>query len=332
MTESDRSDVVRSVVKAGAEVITEVAKAEQETQKTHQRALELLGHTGNFLNGVFSPAAQELGRLMGDQMRFWRFKNLVRILGKAQTYVEERGLKPEQVRALGFGEGILLLEASSLEEDDTIQDLWARLMANAVDPERRTKPEKVYVDLLKSISGREGALLELIERIEDKGRAFQNNAEIDAFVKEMNALAGSKWRHFTKDERAISIQNLVRLRCLTVRPKPINAGNLFAQLPRDRGGRSIVPFGGAQWAVVDPHKFEKVLNEIVERQMASSGMMDFKDYDSFTLPHAGSFFRGSGHKLDLPEANFMLTPLGKGLMRACRLSSSSGNSMGDGPA
>lgn len=305
-------------MKAGAEAVTEVAKAGQETQKTYQRALELVGRAGTFLNGVFSPAAQELGHLFGDQMRFWRFKNGVRILEKAQSIVEQRGLKPEQVKALGFGEGLLLLEAASLEEDDTVQQLWARLMANTVDPERHIKPEKVYVDLLKSISGREAILLDLIDQIEDKGRNFRNNAEIDAFVKHMSGLADSKWRRFKEDERALSVQNLVRLRCVAIRPSPIDANNLFAQLPQDT--RNGVSFGGTKWAAVDAQKLQKILQEIVERQMVLSGMVDFKHQNAFLLPYAGTFSRG-GRSLDIPEANLMLTPLGKGLMRACKLDS-----------
>lgn len=166
MPESDSSDAVKSVVKASAEVVTEVAKAEQETQKTYQSAIDLVRRIGAYLGGVFGPASHELSLLFGDQMRYWRFKNATNILEKAQAIVERRGLKPEQVDALGFGEGLLLLEASSLEEDDTVQEMWARLMANAVDPSSGTRAEKVYVDLLKSISGREAAFLDLIEQIE----------------------------------------------------------------------------------------------------------------------------------------------------------------------
>jgi hypothetical protein len=35
--------------------------------------------------------------------------------------------------------------------------------------------------------------------------------------------------------------------------------------------------------------------------------------------NTGFFFGRSGRKMNLPEANFMLTPLGKGLTRACRI-------------
>jgi Abortive infection alpha len=310
-----------SIVKAGAEAVSEVAKVEQAKQKTYQLGLDLVRRAGGFLGGVFEPASKELGHLFGDQMKFWRFKNAVRILEKAQALVEARGLRPDQMKALGFGEGLLLLEAASMEEGDEVQELWARLMANAVDPSAATKAEKVYVDILKSVSAREAVFLDLMAQIEEKGHSFKSIEAIDAFGSEMSALAESKWRKYSEDERAVSVQNLVRLRCITARPAPIDVSNLFATLPQERGGRGAVSFGlgGSSWAAIDPNKFQKVLQELVERQMVSSGMVDFKSHSSFVLPvNTGSFFGRNGRKMNLPEANFMLTPLGKGLARACR--------------
>lgn len=319
MSDNEGGDL-KSIVKTGAEVVTEIAKAGQEQQKTYQAAIDLVLRAGRFLGGVFGPASKELGHLFGDQMKFWRFKNAVNILEKAQALMDARGLKPEQVRTLGFGEGLLLLEAASMEESDEVQTLWARLMANAVDPNAATKAEKVYVDILKSISAREAIFLDLMAQIEKKGHSFKSIEAIDAFGLEMSALAESAWRKYSEEERVVSVQNLVRLRCITARPAPIDVSNLFAALPQDRGGRGGVSFNfGGSWAAVDPNKFQKVLQELVERQMISSGMIDFKGSSDFVLPvNTGSFFGRNGRKMNLPEANFMLTPLGKSLVRACR--------------
>lgn len=300
MTENDGSGVVKSAVKAGAEVVTEVAKAEQETQKTYQRALDLVERAGTFLNGVFSPAAQELGHLFGEQMRFWRFRNSVRILEKAQAIIDERGLKPEQIKPLGFGEGLLIFEASSLEEDDVVQGLWARLMANAVDPERATKPEKVYLEILKALSSREVMFLELQWKLASRPHA-KTTAEYNAYTKSVEALADEKWRRFSEDERGIAIQNLVRLRCVTYKAKSPDMGSLFGVLPLDRRNTF-----GPKWAAVDPEKLEKVIKDLIQRQLVAAGVTDFPRGTVSPL-YPGTF----------PETDFVLTPLGKGLMLAC---------------
>ncbi|MET4296197.1 hypothetical protein ABIB06_004443 [Bradyrhizobium sp. LB8.2] len=302
MDNSDLNGTVASVVKSGAEAVTEVAKAEQETQKTYQRALDLVGRAGTFLNGVFSPAARELGHLFGEQMRFWRFQNGVRILEKAQAIVEERGLKPEQIKALGFGEGLLMLEAASLEEDDVVQDMWARLMANAVDPETATKPEKVYVEILKALSSREVLFLELLWKLTLRPRA-KTTAEHNAYTKSVEALADEKWRRFSEDERGIAIQNLVRLRCVTFKAEPPDLNSLCGILPTD--GRNTF---GPKWAAVDPAKLEKVIKDLIQRQLVAAGVTDFPR-SAVSRVYPGTF----------PETDFVLTPLGRGLMRACEI-------------
>jgi len=263
--------------------------------------MDLVGRAGTFLNGVFSPAAQELGHLFGEQMRFWRFRNGVRILEKAQALVEERGLKPEQIRALGFGEGLLLLETASLEEDDTVQAMWARLVANAVDPNCACKPEKVYVELLKSLSSKEVTFLDLLWKIEEGNLGFRSTADYNRHAKLVSEAADERWRRFPSEDRSISIQNLVRLRCITFAAKPIDVRNLAAFVPTDNRN----PFG-TKWAVVDPKKLENVIRKLSEQHLVATGLKDFPGTDRPMLPGA------------LPEASFVLTPLGKGLLRACK--------------
>src|SRR5262249_30018649 len=114
----------------------------------------------------------------------------------------------------------------------------------------------------------------------------------------MKALVEERWRRFPEEERALSIQNLVRLRCVTFRLKPIDINSLFAQLP-NVGVRN--PFG-TKWAAVDPHKLERVIKELTQRQLTASGLGDFP----------------SERPGRLPEADFTLTALGRGLLHACQ--------------
>ena len=293
---------LKSVVKAGAEAVSEVAKAGQEQQKTFQLGLDLVRRAGTFLGGVFGPASQELGHLFSDQMKFWRFKNAVSILEKAQAITDKRSLKPEQIKALGFGEGLLLLEAASLEEDESVQDMWARLMSNAVDPNYATQPEKMYIDILKSLSGREAILLDLLATIDKEyHKPMMTVAGAIPVRARLNDLADSKWRKFPVDQRIASVQNLVRLRCVTPRTTPIDVGRLFARMPDERRGSM-----GTNWAVVDPQKFETVLKTLARQQLIASGVIDY-NVEGPRLERSVS----------LPEDAFALTALGRALLQAC---------------
>ena len=53
--------------------ITELAKAEQEQQKTIQAAIGLTDKAATFLGRVFGHAADEFGLALGERTRFWQF-------------------------------------------------------------------------------------------------------------------------------------------------------------------------------------------------------------------------------------------------------------------
>jgi hypothetical protein len=296
---SDEGGSLGSIIKAGAEVASEVAKAEQEQQKTYQIGLDLMRRAGTFLNGVFGPASQEFGHLLGDQMKYWRFKNAVSILEKAQVLIEERGLQPTQVKALGFGDGLRLLEAASLEEDESVQDMWARLMANAVDPGSATRPEKMYVDILKSLSNREVVFLDLLAHIDRELTPLLTMARAAEVRKKVGDLAETRWRHFSTNERNTSIQNLVRLRCVAPRYHEIDLRNLFARAPGSSSSRDP--------AMVDPRKLEQVMERLARQQLVASGVTDYNTES-----------RMGGFTDIVPEAAFTLTSLGRDLLRACQ--------------
>jgi hypothetical protein len=172
--------------------------------------------------------------------------------------------------------------------------MWARLMANAVDPNTATKPEKVYIDILKSLSSREVLFLQLLSMIEGQSSKFKNAADHAASTKQMSDFAEANWRQFPPEDRAISIQNLVRQRCVTFRAQPIDISRLFGLAPVEKA--KLNPFG-QKWALVDPNKFQRVLQELVERQLASSGMMDFPTGGTSTKRLCFAFV--TSHKLDM---------------------------------
>src|SRR5690606_25149197 len=81
----------------------------------------------DFVKTIGGHAASELGLLLGDKIRQFRFTNQVKILSKAKILVERNNL-PMSVIPIKIL--VPLLESCSLEEDEDLQDLWANLLAN----------------------------------------------------------------------------------------------------------------------------------------------------------------------------------------------------------
>jgi Abortive infection alpha len=290
----------------------EQAKAAQEKWKAIQKGLELTERTGEFLGKAFGPAVDAVGGLLGDQMRYWRAKNLDRLAEKWRRHLEARGVDPATVRSLPFGEAYRVIEAVSVEEDDEVQDLWARLLASAMDPARQSGIKKVYIDLLRSFGPAEAAFIDLLWFInEDLTRvtyheAHQVGARFEAF-------AGRRWATFPIGEQKTAIQNLIRLRCVAYNPRALRFSRLFR----------VEASGAGRRTEIDPREFQRLLEHLDDVLMVSYGLWDSKVGQETERDRQA---RGLGRPLDLtgrhPELHFVLTPMGRDLMRACSAASS----------
>ena len=126
--------------------------------QTSRCFLSLLGLKG-FLSKILGPASDELGMLLADRVRLWRFKQSFRIVGKAQALLSQRGIEPAKVSLKTL---VPILEFGSLEEDESMQDRWAALLANAADPTPETSVPPAFPDILRQLSPEDAMVLDRI--------------------------------------------------------------------------------------------------------------------------------------------------------------------------
>ena len=117
---------------------------------------ELIEKAERLCTKLAGKAATETGELFADQIRYWRFKNQVSILGKAEAILTQSGL---QARAVNLKLLVPLIEHASLEENEDAQLLWAHLLVNATQDQANVVLHRTCVDLLKTLSGIEAELL-----------------------------------------------------------------------------------------------------------------------------------------------------------------------------
>lgn len=291
------SDLEAEMAKAAGQIAV-------DTAKDSRKAISVL----------LGDAVREWGLTLGDNARFFRFKNLTRIMDRVEAISRERGYTPEQMKALPFGEAVRVIEAASDEDEDEVQELWSRLIVNASTPNIGVSARKVYVDLLKSLSPTEAVFLDLLSK---NGREQFHSLDQ---LKEFNANAqkdfSEQWHSIGLHDREAGIQNLLRLRCIAVRPQPLDANNVLGRVPDDRSHR-FSSFN--EWSYVDARKFGKVLEQLLEQIWIAGGGAEYKPGKG--VPLNGFGFGGFGRQLmiEVPELNYHLTSLGKSLMIACSL-------------
>lgn len=267
---------------------------------------EVAGGTRGALRRVFGSALTEYGEMLADSVKLWRFRNLLRIREKVDRLVQERGVPVAAFKALPFGDSMRTIEAASQEDEDDVQELWARLIAKAAESET-PKINKLHIEILRSLAPADTALLELLHP-SVVNREFGSGAEVQEFNDEMNARADAKWRKFSDEDRAVSVQNLFRLRCITSLPRPFIANHVLQHI-RSREFR-------IDGAVVDPPRFEKMLGDLVTLIHQSSGAIPYDATKPVPLMRRGWFGAAETGQIMVPELNHMLTPLGQEFMRA----------------
>jgi hypothetical protein len=106
-------------------------KAIEETAKAVSNSVDLVREGGR----AIGPAIGNIyGLLIGDKVSAARVRRLDEITRKTEQILRDRDVKERQ--ELPEDIAIPLLEAAQGESREELQDVWARLLANAMDPER----------------------------------------------------------------------------------------------------------------------------------------------------------------------------------------------------
>lgn len=104
----------------------------------------------DFIQKVITPPLEEIGLLLTDKIKLWRFKNQISILSKAENMLKERGLKTRKVSLKVMTP---LIEECGLEDDESLQNKWAALIANTVCVDSKldtTLYSKILSEMTKS--------------------------------------------------------------------------------------------------------------------------------------------------------------------------------------
>jgi hypothetical protein len=186
---------------------TEQAKAVQEGSKAVGKAIDLtdkvVGFVGRVLGG---PIENAVGLVGGDWLQHARLRNADRLAARTEALLAQRQIKkPEPVSAVL---AVPLLRAAQDESREEVQELWARLLANAMDPKRAHTVRQSFIDILRRLDPLDALTLQKMFRdnvgINSSG-LMNHNIRLADFARVLGV--GS-------DELVVSLDNLVELRCV----------------------------------------------------------------------------------------------------------------------
>lgn len=276
---------------------------------------------GTAADGLMGVAGDIIGALVTDRIKEWRTRNLVNSLAKTAELLKAKSIPLEKTKALPMGDAYAMFEEASKQDDPTIQDMWAALLANALDPDSDVRIEPAYVSTLKVIGGAEAKILDyicnfwseravIVKSLPPKPRkiirSHEDEEKDDLITREIKR-AEDEFRvkyveifksvcpNASEDRVSRALLLLVKEGCIFL-PSPTFS---YHNLAESRGGRSD--------SALDLAKLEDALNEIswhVDRQSGDRGAL------------------ADIHNLDVSpiSLNYNLTGYGERLLAACQVS------------
>jgi hypothetical protein len=107
------------------------------------------------IHKLAGPMADEIGLLMADKIKVYRVTNWVKVVQKTEKILAEAHLSPNAVPTRLF---LPILEGASIEDDETLQNLWAGLLGSA--SEQRDSLSPSFIETLKQLSPGEARALD----------------------------------------------------------------------------------------------------------------------------------------------------------------------------
>ena len=120
--------------------------------------------------------------------------------------MRERGARP-YARSVTPKFAIPLLEAASLEDEDDINELWARLLANAMDPNCAVNMKRAFINILADFEPTDAYVLNYMCTTSEYTK---RNILSEVFYKGRF----SKVLKLSDSQTEVTLRNLIRLGCV----------------------------------------------------------------------------------------------------------------------
>ena len=127
----------------------EESKAVQELAKTTGQAIKTLEKIGGFFARIMKESIDATCGMMADTLKFKRWQRQLSLIDKVEREIVKRGLT-DRIRPVPAKLAIPIFQGASLEEDESLHDIWANLLVTALDPSCEN-PRSSFIDIIRQL-------------------------------------------------------------------------------------------------------------------------------------------------------------------------------------
>jgi hypothetical protein len=185
----------------------DTAHAIEETAKFGTKLLDSGDKAAGYATGVFERLPHNLVGLVGDWVCHQRIRQWAKLQVRTKQILNERGIK-EPYEEVSPSIALPLLEAAVDETREELSELWAKLLAAAMDPKRRDLIRQSFVQIVKQMEAFDVLVLKVIANNQTHG---QGSTSFDVVVESLGQ--GTDVRNDVLE----SFEALAKLRCISFR-------------------------------------------------------------------------------------------------------------------
>lgn len=198
-----------SEIEAVSEAIAESAKFGTTSVKFTETML-------CFISKILGNPIEEAAGIIGDKLQYIRWQRQMRMVDEVNKILISKDL--DKTRTIPPKFALPMLEQASLEEDDYLQDIWCKLIANSLDPNFDSEIRYAFIEIIKNLTPLDAKILKYVydtalkncshfEDISFRNNVIKLHRKTPIYIIRKNINANN-------DEIEASLDNLLRVRCL----------------------------------------------------------------------------------------------------------------------
>ncbi|MBK9947175.1 MAG: DUF4393 domain-containing protein [Nitrospira sp.] len=184
-------------------------------------AIEAAEKLGQFFSNVFGEPIKTSVGMLQDKLGVIRWERQLRLADRVKEILDQRRKEGNRV-SVPPRMALPIIEAASIESDDFLQDLWANLLASAMNSVTAPKVRSAFVDIIKQLEPIDVKLLEFCyKKYREKRAAHIARYGEESWYKEKDptyfeVAKGDITQSLTisGDDYLNAVDNLIRVRLL----------------------------------------------------------------------------------------------------------------------
>lgn len=202
---------------------TDIAKIAEAAAEGSKFGTQVVKTTEKILSGIakiLGEPAEDAAGIIGDRLKFFRWERQLRYIVRSNEILTERGVR--ETRAVPPKFALPIITHASVEEDDKLQDLWAMLTANAMDPDFKLELRYAYLEIIKSLNPLDVKILNLFYStlLGDPNINWNNITEYHLRKEQLQEALS-----ISDSDYQVSMFNLFRVQCMA--PAVLKATNII---------------------------------------------------------------------------------------------------------